>query len=142
MKKIIGGKRYDTETAKEMGSYQYLYRNDFHWFAETLYRKSTGEYFLYGEGGPASRYSRSVGQNEWTGGERIIPLTVEAAQKWAEENLDGDDYESIFGPVEEADNKRTVSFSLPESVIAKIKNGAAEQGMSLSDYVAMCIEKA
>ena len=63
MKQIINGKKYDTDTAKEIahycapGSVQ-----DFSYFEETLYRKKTGEYFLYGKGGPASRYSRSCGQ--------------------------------------------------------------------------------
>ena len=102
MKQIINGKKYDTDTAKEIahycapGSVQ-----DFSYSEETLYRKKTGEYFLYGKGGPASRYSRSCGQNQWEGDQRIIPFTEYEARAWAERCIDADEYEAIFGEVEE-----------------------------------------
>lgn len=32
---------------------------------------------------------------------KIIPLSIEEAKEWAEENLSGDEYEYIFGEVEE-----------------------------------------
>ena len=73
MKKIINGKRYDTETANLCGNTSYSYRGDFHFWREELYQKRTGEFFLYGEGGPMTKYSVSTGQNTWSGGEKIIP---------------------------------------------------------------------
>ena len=136
MKKIIGGKRYDTDTAREMGRDWYSNRTDFSFWEETLYRKNTGEFFLHGEGGPMSRYAVSTGQNEWSGGEKIMPLTTEAARAWAEKHLDADEYESIFGKIaEEAIEKKTCSFSLTASTIEKIKRGAAERGMTMSAYL-------
>ena len=52
MKKIINGRKYDTETAKEIGYWSNGYPcSDFNHCEETLYLKKTGEYFLYGEGG-------------------------------------------------------------------------------------------
>ncbi len=48
-----------------------------------------------------TKYNRKTGQNEWSGGEEIIPLTVGEAQEWAERYLDADEYEEIFGEVEE-----------------------------------------
>lgn len=142
MKKIIDGRRYDTDTAKEMGSDSFSNRRDFHYWMETLYRKNTGEFFLHGEGGPMSRYAVSEGQNGWSGGEKIIPLSLEAAKSWCEEHLDADAYEEIFGAVTEEGGKRTVTFSLPEAVIEKIKQRASEAGMTMSDYVASCVNKA
>lgn len=139
MKKIINGRRYDTETAKALGYDDYLYPSDFGYWAETLYRKNTGEFFLYGTGGPASKYAESIGMNQWSGGSKIIPLSVEAAQKWAEEHLSADEYEKIFGEVTE-EEKRTATFSLPEDVIEMIKRGAAEKGVKLSEYVADCVK--
>ena len=101
MKQIINGKKYDTETAKKVGSWSNGYSySDFSSCTEELYRKRTGEYFLYGIGGPMSRYSQSYG-NTTSGGEKIIPMTEAEARKWAEEHLDGDEYEEIFGEVEE-----------------------------------------
>ena len=101
MKKIIAGKKYDTNTAKILGSAGYSHPGDFSFWTEQLYRKRTGEFFLYGVGGPMSKYSRSVDCNTFTGGEEIIPLTVKEAQKWAEKYLEVEEYELIFGACEE-----------------------------------------
>ena len=105
MKKIINGKLYNTETAKEMayiinsnGTYS---RNDFRWFEETLDKKKTGEFFLYGNGGPMIRYASHIENNGRGWGEAIIPLTVEEAKSYAEENYNVETYEEIFGKVEE-----------------------------------------
>jgi hypothetical protein len=101
MKKIINGKKYDTNTAKILGSAGYSHPGDFSYWQETLYRKKTGEFFVHGIGGAMSRYARQTGPNEWTGGEKIIPLTREEARKWAEKNLDAEEFEEVFGEVEE-----------------------------------------
>ena len=140
MKKIINGKRYDTDTAKEMGQDSYSNPRDFSYWCETLYRKTTGEFFLHGEGGANSKYAETIGQNEWCGGSQIMPLTVEKAQAWAEKHLDAEEYEKIFGAVDESGGKKVISLSLPEGVVELIKRGAAEAGMSMSDYVAKVID--
>ena len=101
MKKIINGRKYDTETAELIGYYTYSNPSDFYYVEESLYRKKTGEFFLDGEGGAASVYAETAGSNERYGGEKIIPLTVEEAKEWAEHHLDGDKYEEVFGEVEE-----------------------------------------
>ena len=101
MKKIINGKKYDTETATHVGEFwNGLSRSDFNHCYEDLYKKKTGEFFLYGKGGPLSKYSMSVGTGT-ASGEEIIPLTEDEAKKWAEEHLDADAYEALFGEVEE-----------------------------------------
>ena len=102
MKKIINGKKYDTETAKKVGcACSNVSRGDFSFWEEELYKKKTGEFFLYGSGGPASRYSKAVDMNTWSGDERIIPLTEDKAKKWCEKNLDVEEYEEVFGEVKE-----------------------------------------
>ena len=100
MKKILGGKKYDTETARMVGTY-WNGNSGFGKCSEALYCKRTGEFFLYGEGGPMSKYGVAYGDNEWGYGEEIRPLTVDEAKAWAEENLDADEYEAVFGEVEE-----------------------------------------
>ena len=136
MKKIITGKVYDTDTAKEMASWSDgLSSRDFTHVEESLYQKRTGEFFLYGSGGPASRYAVSAGQNSWAGGDKIIPLTWEAAREWAEEHLDADDYESIFGPVSDDDSRTTVTLSLSAGAVERSKRAAAQSGISLSAYI-------
>lgn len=136
MKKIINGKSYDTETAKKVGCWSNnLSYRDFNWVEETLYRKKTGEYFLHGEGGPASRYSVATGTNSWSGGERIMPMTYAEASDWAEKHLDGDEYEAIFGSVVEDDSKRTVAYSLTVGAIEKLRRMSEEQGRSASEIL-------
>ena len=101
MKKIINGKMYNTETARVVGGTGYGCPSDLDYWKEELYRKKTGEFFLYGEGGPMSKYARYCGQNQWAGGEEIIPLNLEEAQEWAETYLSAEEYEEIFGACEE-----------------------------------------
>lgn len=102
MKKYINGKKYDTETAKAVGSRSnHRSYRDFSWCEETLYRKKTGEFFLHGEGGPMTVYAEYVDSNTRRGGERIQPMSFDEARAWAEEHLDGDEYEAIFGEIED-----------------------------------------
>ena len=136
MKKIIGGKIYDTDKAKQLGAYSnYGSWNDFHHFEETLYRKKTGEYFLFGEGGAATRYAEPEGQNAWTGGSRIMPMTYKEAQKWAEEHLDADKYEEIFGAIEESDDKVLVTIYVNATKWETAKREAQKRGVGISEYV-------
>ena len=102
MKKIINRKMYNTETAEEIATNSNnVPRNNFRWFDETLYRKKTGEFFLYGEGGALSAYATVLGPKSWCEGEGIIPLTLEEAMDWCEKHLDPDYFEELFGEVDE-----------------------------------------
>lgn len=131
MKKIINGRRYDTGTAKEIGNANYNGSvTDFQWWDETLYLKRTGEFFIAGEGGPMSKYARSTGQNSWSGGEAIEPLTLKEAQEWGEKHLDADEYESVFGVIEE--DKAQIATWVPISIKAEADK-LREQGHTLAD---------
>lgn len=136
MKKIINGKKYDTETAHEVGSWDNgLYSSDFGMMAETLYRKLTGEYFIYGYGGPATRYAEAEGNGSYGYGESIEPLTVDAAMSWAEERLGTDEYESEFGEVGEGDGDVAVSFRISEAARTILKREASRTGRTQSSIV-------
>ena len=135
MKKIINGKRYDTDTATSLGADSYSNTRDFNYWYEELYRKQTGEFFLYGEGGAASKYAVSVGQNSWEGGSKIIPLSIESAKEWAEEHLSADLYEEAFGEVDEGGEKTTVTIRLTEKAIKELKDMAAAQEKPMSEIV-------
>lgn len=61
MKKIINNKLYNTDTANSLIYwYNDLPSNDGYYYAEELYIKKTGEYFLYGEGGALSPYAAMI----------------------------------------------------------------------------------
>ena len=102
MKKIINGKKYDTNTAKEVGYWNNgLLLTDINYIEEILYQKKTGEFFLYGEGGARTEYAEHIGENTSRSGSNIILLAEDEAKRWAEERLTVDEYEKIFGEVEE-----------------------------------------
>lgn len=135
MKKIINGKVYDTDTAKALGTWSKGDGwRDFSYREETLYRKKTGEFFLHGEGGPATNYAERVG-NAWTGGSAIVPMEFSEARAWAEEKLGADEYEAIFGAVAEDVSRVQVCYSLAAGTVETIKRRAAELGISASAYV-------
>lgn len=135
MKKIINGKKYDTETAQAMGSYDINATTSFEYVEETLYRKRTGEFFLLGHGGPKTRYAVSTGGGNWSGGTQILPLSWEEARAWAEEHLDAATYEAIFGEVEEDDSKTVMSVRISAATLGKARREAAKSGTSLSALV-------
>ena len=135
MKKIIKGKMYNTDTAKKVGDWYNQYgRSDFNYVSEELYQKRTGEFFIYGEGGPNTKYAVSAGQNCWSGGSDIIPVTWEVAREWAEEKLSADEYESIFGEVAEDDSKTVVTLSMSVDTLERARRSAAQAGVRLSAY--------
>ena len=132
MKKIIKGKVYDTDTARlvgqddgELGSFRQ--------WKEWLYQKRTGEFFLHGQGGPASKYAVSCGLNQWEGGEKLIPLDVEATRQWVEAHLGADDYEALFGAPDEDDAERTaISALLPAGLVKRARQRAADDKTTLT----------
>lgn len=133
MKKIINGKRYDTSKAKEIGYWSNnLSNRDFNHCDEWLYKKRTGEYFLYGEGGPMTRYAERVG-DMWGGGSEITPLSYEDARQWAEEHLDADEYEAEFEVIE--DDKIVTSISLRPSTFQKLKAMSSEQNKPVGEII-------
>lgn len=136
MKKYINGKVYDTEKAHEIGCYWNTNNSmDLYWFSETLYRKRTGEYFLFGSGNAASRYSEMTGNNSWSGSSKIIPLEYVKAKEWAENRLSTEDYEKEFGEIVDDETSETITISVPANVAAKLRRTAQEKGISLSAYI-------
>lgn len=136
MKKIIRGRLYDTDTAKEVGSWENeaVARNDFNWFEETLYRKKTGEFFLAGSGGPASKYAeRSYGT--WIGGSSIEPISYEDAREWAEKHMEADDYVKWFEVSDDTDTKSTITLRLSQASIDKLRIVASSKDVIASDIV-------
>ena len=98
MKSIINGKRYDTEKADLLATASSnLGKSDFSWWREELYRtKRSKAFFLAGEGHARSHYAQHHGQGTYGPGEKITPLTDEAAFEWAQKQLTADEVEAIF----------------------------------------------
>ena len=128
MNKIINGRKYNTATATEIA--YFFNMGD----TTTLYLKKNGEFFLHYE------QPNNIGQKEW-----IRPITIGEAKSFAEDNLTGEEYEQIFGEVEECDvllvdnEPQLIAFFLdenkhPQAYQAKLKE-LIDSGMSEIDAV-------
>ena len=104
MKGIVDGRRYDTKSAVLIGEASHGYGGDFSAWEAGLYKTPvSGAYFLAGRGGPKTRWAQRLSRNEYSSGSGIIPLTLEEALEWAEQNLSVDEVETGFaGVVEDA----------------------------------------
>lgn len=121
---------YDTETAKKLAEYRHNY--DDAAYTEILYKKRTGEYFIYGEG--------DVGA--YSGGEDIKPLTYKQAQKWFEKANNDDDslapdkvYNREFSKAQKDEVKEATSINLSRTAKRKLEQIALKQGTSQSKIV-------
>jgi hypothetical protein len=96
MIKIIDGKRYNCDTATEIGHYwNGLSNSDFNHLSETLYVTKKGNYFLYGDGGAMTKYSKSNGNMSY-GSSDIIPLTKDEAFEWSSNHGTAEQTEKFF----------------------------------------------
>nr|DAG24005.1 MAG TPA: plasmid partition protein ParG-helix-helix, dimer, DNA binding, CELL [Caudoviricetes sp.] len=128
MKKIIGGSRYNTETAQRLGTHENnCLPNDIYYRGQDLYRTKAGKYFIhnYGNGFP-------LPDGFWGWGEEITPVSEDDARQWAEEYLDGDAYEAAFGEVTE---DARLNVLLPQELLDKLDARAAADGVSRSVVV-------
>ena len=84
MRKIINGKMYNTKTATLICNREK--REGCNWYIGQVYKKNTGEYFLY-------EYDPCM---EW-----ITPLSKEDAKQWIEIRGTVEEYIAEFGEPEE-----------------------------------------
>lgn len=141
MRKIIKNKVYDTETATYISSYSYKPEDRLYGYDEELYRKRTGEYFMYCDGGPGSRYSREYGDSSREGIALIEPLTYDEAKEWAEENLPAETYEAEFGKVVEDESVVRLYAYIPAALNDKIEVARSKQGVAKNDVIIAALEK-
>ena len=136
MKRIIKNKVYDTDTATSIGFWYNEYpREDFNFISKELYRKKTGEYFLYMEGGAFTECAATSGNSTY-GSWKIVPLSIEQARKFAFEFLDSDVALAEFEPASDDESKQCVSFMLPTSVMENIRLISRNSSRRISDVVA------
>ena len=144
MNKIINGKRYSTETARKLADYTPLIaRNDFNFYEEALYITKSGNYFLHGEGGAGSKYSRDA-YGSYAPGEGIVPLTYGEAREWAEKKLTVEEYEAIFGAVEELggeNDTEKINVTLPARIIKKLREKKEATGANISWLITKALQE-
>jgi hypothetical protein len=86
MEKVINGLVYDTDKAEKIASYSNSKsRNDFRFLREELYKTKSGRYFIYGEGGPKTKYSKPVNGGR-SGSHDIRAVSENDAVAWLEKH--------------------------------------------------------
>ncbi len=76
MKKVICKIEYDTDTATLIAKNTFGVFGDAHGYEESLYRTADGKYFLYTNGGEASKYAK----------ENITRMSAQKAEEWQKNN--------------------------------------------------------
>lgn len=84
MKKIINGKRYDTETSEVISEWDNsLDCGNFRYYEETLYRTRNGNWFLHGKGGQLSPYAEISDNGRCRDGSAdLLAFTPDEAADW------------------------------------------------------------
>lgn len=86
MKRIINGKKYDTDTARQLAGWSNeIPMGDYNHMGQYLYQKKNGEFFV---------------EINATDGDDINPLSENEAMAWVE-RFANDAYEKLFGEVSE-----------------------------------------
>lgn len=123
MKRIIGGKTYNTETATLIAA-----ANEYGDFPfDNLYQTRFGAYFRY-----------SGDENEaW----ELVPLSPSEAQEWMEKLGKVDLIERHFGPQPEAGSSESrITLRIPDALRSRIETRATRNGQSLNAWIMRCLE--
>ena len=107
MKKVIKGKKLDTQTAKIVGTAMIDDNKD---IVETLYRTKSAAYFIH------NVYSKST-TGKLEAGEDIYLVSADEAKAWAKKWLTQPEYDSFFGDI---DSDKTVTITI--NISAKAYN--------------------
>ena len=142
MQQTIANKVYDTDTAKGLGNWRRGISSERGYISETLYQIDSGDYFLYGEGGPRSRYAKRVAPNTWGYGERILPFTTEEAHAWADTHLTENAFDKVFGANATDEILTSVLIRLRPEVAQLLAQAASEQKCQMSDVAESLIHTA
>lgn len=138
MKRRTHGRWYDTETATKVASYNNgAELNGPYFESETLYRKRTGEYFLYGKGGEQTPYAVRAASG-WVPGDLITPVTRKEAVEWAKEHMNPDAMREEFSIPDKAEGKggrKHVGARISPRARALLNRIVSETGMTQSDVV-------
>ena len=139
MKKIINNKLYDTATAKKLAEWDQNGADAQNYIAESLYRKKTGEFFIFGNGGVNTKYAKIGRSKGFEPGCEILPLSLDQAKAWASDHLSSHEYDDIFGDIIEEDGSTTAHIRLPSALLEAVRRHAQEKGVTIAEFIRAAI---
>lgn len=142
MKRIIRNRVYDTDTAMLIKQADHPnIKNGEGSCKQSLYRKKTGDYFLFVDGARTDVFHNLALENGTHDRERhIYPLTYEQAKSWAEKEMTADEWLAIFEPVED-DSLTAFNLTLSASAVSKFRLAAQQQQISQRELMERLISK-
>lgn len=126
MKKIIKNKVYDTATAQYIGAYLGDWEDASRWRREELYKKRTGEYFLYSEGHEMP--------------EKITPLSFDEAKRWGKDHLEEIEFEIEFEVAQDDNAVTRLHVEIPASLNDRLELERSKMGASKAEVVIEALE--
>ncbi len=111
MKRVFRGRSYDTDKAERIA------QDD----DEILYRKKTGEYFLYKTGIDSSA--------------AIAPLSYDEAREWADDHMSIFISCKYFFDIARKGTKAPLQLAFDKGVIELMKRVSVERGVTISELV-------
>lgn len=128
-KVIIGGKKYDIETAEKVLDLPITAQDlgDLTWEMTSLYRTRGGAFFLSGWGLEETRWACEAG-GEIHPGSGILPLTDGQTRILLENYKQADLYEKYFGEVPEAGANTTEPLNIPKLRIDRARFAVSLHG--------------
>jgi|GEM_PF-743066 len=129
MYKVINGKGYNTDAAQVLETWTNNQKGN-KYAEENLYRKKTGEYFLF---------------TKSSGGQKIIPITMQDAMSWAEKRLPSKEVEVLFSGVVEPEidsNNERVGVLIPRPLMEALRERKEKAGESITDQIIGALYKA
>ena len=85
MRRVVGGRIYDTETAKFIATVAQRSQGNFDDEFTQLFQTKKGAFFLAGTGGGCSRWrEKAPDGNGWVDGEGLTPISAEIARPLVE----------------------------------------------------------
>lgn len=141
MRRIIGGRVYDTSTSRLIGAVEQGEPGTPCWYRASLYRKRTGETYIHEEGGAASPVASDLGGGVYGPGESIEPLGYDAAQAWARDHLKPEEAERLY---RDARSERgPLGIKAAPETRERLRRAAARygrhQGDILDEVITRCI---
>ena len=121
-----------TATAKKLAEWDENGTDPLNYIAEALYRKKTGEFFVFGDGGANTKYARIGRLKVFEPGSAILPMSLEQAKEWALDRLPKNEYDDIFGDMIDDDGSTTFP-SMWNEIVCLTTDGQGRINRLLTD---------
>lgn len=140
MKRSVNSRTYDTAQSEQIAEFPYGKAGEDDFQKETLYRDRNGEFFLAGVGGSDSYYAQLF-DGEYAAGKDIIPLSLDEARRWLEDQQLTEVIEKLFGADQVEAGTTSVSVRLADATMMEAERAAARANVRLDKWIERLVNR-